>query len=210
MNVTIIGTGNMARGIGTRLIAGGHDVSVLGKETDAAEAVVADIDGEGRAKAGRSGDPISGDIVVLAVYYPAARETVEQYGDALAGKVVIDITNPVNESFDGLVTPPDGSAAQELARSAPGARVVKAFNTTFAGTLSEGRVGDQPLDVFIAGDDEDAKTTVARLAEDGGLNPIDAGPLKNARLLEPFAYFNIQLGYALGMGTQIGFKLLHG
>ena len=119
MNVTIIGTGNMARGIGTRLIAGGHDVTVLGKETEAAEAVVRDIDGKGRAEAGRSGDPISGDVVVLAVYYPDARKAVEQYGDALAGKVVIDITNPVNESFDGLVTPPDGSAAQELARSAP-------------------------------------------------------------------------------------------
>ena len=124
--------------------------------------------------------------MVLAVYYPDAREAVEQYGDALAGKVVIDITNPVNESFDGLVTPPDGSAAQELARSAPGARVVKAFNTTFAGTLSEGRVADQPLDVFIAGDDEDAKATVARLAEDGGLNPIDAGPLKRPGSSRPW------------------------
>ncbi len=208
MNVTIIGTGNMARGIGTRLIAGGHDVTVLGKETEAAEAVVGDIDGEGRAEAGRSGDPIAGDVVVLAVYYPDAREAVEQYGDALAGKVVIDITNPVNESFDGLVTPPDGSAAQELARSAPGARVVKAFNTTFAGTLSEGRVADQPLDVFIAGDDEDAKATVARLAEDGGLNPIDAGPLKRARELEAMGLLHMTLQGSLGTGFSTALKIL--
>ena len=208
MNVTIIGTGNMARGIGTRLIAGGHDVTVLGKETEAAEAVVGDIDGEGRAEAGRSGDPIAGDVVVLAVYYPDAREAVEQYGDALAGKVVIDITNPVNESFDGLVTPPDGSAAQELARSAPGARVVKAFNTTFAGTLSEGRVADQPLDVFIAGDDEDAKATVARLAEDGGLNPIDAGPLKRARELEAMGLLHMTLQGSLGTGFSTAVKIL--
>ena len=208
MNVTIIGTGNMARGIGTRLIAGGHDVTVLGKETEAAEAVVGDIDGEGRAEAGRSGDPIAGDVVVLAVYYPDAREAVEQYGDALAGKVVIDITNPVNESFDGLVTPPDGSAAQELARSAPGARVVKAFNTTFAGTLSAGRVADQPLDVFIAGDDEDAKATVARLAEDGGLNPIDAGPLKRARELEAMGLLHMTLQGSLGTGFSTALKIL--
>lgn len=99
--------------------------------------------------------------MVLAVYYPDAQTAVEQYGDDLSGKVVVDITNPVNEAFDGLVTPPDSSAAQELASRAAGARVVKAFNTTFAGTLSEGRVAGQPLDVFIAGDDEDAKATVA-------------------------------------------------
>lgn len=208
MNVTIIGTGNMARGIGTRLIAGGHDVTVLGKETEAAEAVVADIGNENRAKAGRSGDPIAGDVVVLAVYYPDAREAVEQYGDALAGKVVIDITNPVNESFDGLVTPPDGSAAQELARSVPGARVVKAFNTTFAGTLSDGRVADQPLDVFIAGDDEDAKATVARLAEDGDLNPIDAGPLKRARELEAMGLLHMTLQGSLGTGFSTAVKIL--
>jgi NADPH-dependent F420 reductase len=208
MNVTIIGTGNMARGIGTRLIAGGHDVTVLGKETEAAEAVVGDIGGEGRAEAGRSGDPISGDVVVLAVYYPDARKAVEQYGDAFAGKVVIDITNPVNESFDGLVTPPDGSAAQELARSAPDARVIKAFNTTFAGTLTEGGVAGQPLDVFIAGDDEDAKATVARLAEDGGLNPVDAGPLKRARELEALGLLHMTLQGSLGTGFSTAVKIL--
>ena len=104
----------------------------------------------------------------LAVYYPDAQAAVDQYGDSLSGKVVVDITNPVNDSFDGLVTPPDGSAAQELASRAPGARVVKAFNTTFAGTLNDGCVAGQPLDVFIAGDDEDAKATVAKLARTAG------------------------------------------
>src|SRR4051794_2477090 len=125
MDVTIIGTGNMARGLGKRLIAGGHDVTVLGKETDAAEAVVNDIGADGKARAGRTGDAIAGDVVVLAVYYPDARAAVEAYGDGLSGKVVIDITNPVNESFDGLVTPPESSAAQELAKVATGARLVK-------------------------------------------------------------------------------------
>ena len=208
MNVTIIGTGNMARGIGRRLIAGGHAVTVLGKEIDAAEAVVSDIGADGNARAGRSGDAIADDVVVLAVYYPDAQAAVEQYGDDLSGKVVVDITNPVNEAFDGLVTPPDSSAAQELASGAAGARVVKAFNTTFAGTLSEGRVAGQPLDVFIAGDDEDAKATVAKLATDGGLNPIDAGPLKQARQLEAMGLLHMALQSSLGTGFSSALKIL--
>lgn len=208
MNVTIIGTGNMARGIGRRLTAGGHTVTVLGKETAAAEAVVSDIGADGEARAGRSGDAIDDEVVVLAMYYPDAQAAVEQYGDGLSGKVVVDITNPVNEAFDGLVTPPDGSAAQELASSAAGARVVKAFNTTFAGTLTEGRVAGQPLDVFIAGDDEDAKATVAKLAEDGGLNPIDAGPLKQARQLEAMGLLHMTLQNSLGTGFSSALKIL--
>jgi predicted dinucleotide-binding enzyme len=208
MDVTIIGTGNMARGLGRRLIAGGHTVTVLGKRTEDAEAVVGDIGANGSAKAGRTGDAIADDVVMLAVYYPDAQAAVEQYGDSLSGKVIIDITNPVNESFDGLVTPPDGSAAQELARSAAGARLVKAFNTTFAGTLNDGRVAGQPLDVFIAGDDEDAKATAATLARDGGMNPIDAGPLKRARELEAMGLLHMTLQGSLGTGFSSAIKLL--
>jgi 8-hydroxy-5-deazaflavin:NADPH oxidoreductase len=208
MQITIIGTGNMARGIGRRLIAGGHAVTVLGKDTDDAEAVVSEIGADGSARAGRSGDAIADDVVVLAVYYPDAQAAVEQYGDDLSGKVVVDITNPVNETFDGLVTPPDSSAAQELAKTAAGARVVKAFNTTFAGTLIEGRVAGQPLDVFIAGDDEDAKATVATLAKDGGLNPIDAGPLKQARQLEAMGLLHMTLQSSLGTSFSSALKIL--
>jgi 8-hydroxy-5-deazaflavin:NADPH oxidoreductase len=145
---------------------------------------------------------------VLAVYFPDAQAAVEQYGDRLAGKVVIDITNPVNESFDGLVTPPDSSAAEELSRSAPEARMVKAFNTTFAGTLSEGSVAGQPLDVFIAGDDEDARATVSGLAKDGSLNPIDVGPLKRARLLEATGLLHMTLQGSLGTGFSSAIKVI--
>lgn len=208
MNVTIIGTGNMARGVGARLVAGGHELTVLGKETDAAEAVVEDLRAEGSAKAGRSGEAIADDVVVLAVYYPDAQAAVHQYGDGLSGKVLVDITNPVNETYDALVTPPDSSAAQELAASASGARVVKAFNTTFANTLNEGRVADQPLDVFLAGDDEDAKATVSRLVEDGGLRPIDAGPLKRARELEAAGLLHMSVQSALGTGFGSALKVL--
>ena len=198
----------MARGIGSGLVSGGHDVTVLGKETGDAKAVLSDIGAESSAKAGRSGEPIADDVVVFAVYYPDAKAAVEGYGDALSGKVVIDITNPVNETFDGLVTPPDGSAAQELAGSALGARVVKAFNTTFARTLGDGRVADQPLDVLIAGDDEEAKATVSKLVEDGGVRAIDAGPLKRARELEAAGFLHMTVQEPLGTGFASALKIL--
>jgi 8-hydroxy-5-deazaflavin:NADPH oxidoreductase len=208
MNVTIIGTGNMARGLGKRLIAGGHDVTVLGKETADAEQVVNEIGGDGSANAGQSGDEIADEVVVLAVYFPDATEAVEQYADALSGKVLVDITNPVNETMDGLVTPPDGSAAQELAERAQGARVVKAFNTTFAGTLGEGRVADHALDVFIAGDDDEAKATVSKLVEDGGLRPVDVGPLKRARELEAAGLLHMGVQETLGTGFGSALKIV--
>jgi 8-hydroxy-5-deazaflavin:NADPH oxidoreductase len=208
MNVTIIGTGNMARGIGKRLLAGGHELTVLGKETADAEEVVSEIGAEGSAKAGRSGDEIADEVVVLAVYYPDATAAVKQYSDALSGKVVVDITNPVQDDLDGLVTPPDSSAAQELAASAGGASVVKAFNTTFATTLGEGHVADQPLDVFLAGDDEEAKATVSKLVEDGGLRPIDAGPLKRARELEAAGLLHMSVQEKLGTGFGSALKVV--
>ena len=208
MDVTIIGTGNMARGIGSRLVAGGHRVTVLGKERGKAEAVVNELGGDGAAQAGRSGDEITDDVVVLAVYYPDAKAAVEQYGGGLSGKVLIDITNPVNETIDGLVTPPDSSAAQELAASAPGARVVKAFNTTFAGTLVDGEVAGQPLDVFLAADDEAAKATVSQLVEDGGLRAIDAGPLMRARELEAAGLLHMTMQDKLGTGFASALKVI--
>jgi predicted dinucleotide-binding enzyme len=206
MNVTIIGTGNMARAIGKRLVAGGHEVTVLGKEPSMAEEAVGAIGGS--AKGGQSGDPIGDDVVVLAVYYPDAEAAVERYGDGLSGKVVVDITNPVNESFDDLVTPPDGSAAQELAKRAPGARVVQAFNTTFANTLTAGEVAGTQLDVLIAGDDEEAKRTVARLVEDGGMRPVDTGPLKRARELEAAGLIHMGVQGTLGTGFGSALKVV--
>ena len=198
----------MARGLGKRLLAGGHQVTVLGKETSDAEQVVSEIGDGGSARAGRSGDEITDDVVVLAVYFPDAKAAVGQYGDALSGKVLVDITNPVNETFDGLVTPPDSSAAEELAKDAGGARVVKAFNTTFAGTLAEGSVADQPLDVFIAGDDAEAKSIVSKLAEDGGLRPVDVGPLKRARELEAAGLLHMGVQETLGTGFGSALKIV--
>jgi 8-hydroxy-5-deazaflavin:NADPH oxidoreductase len=206
MDVTIIGTGNMARGVGSRVLNGGHRLTVVGKDRERAWSVASDLGGE--VSTAVSGDPIEGDVVVLAVYYPDAREAVEQYRDQLAGKAVVDITNPVNDSFDGLVVPPDGSATRELSELAPDARFVKAFNTTFANTLTEGQVAGQPLDVLIAGDDAQAKDAVATLAADGGLNPIDVGGLERARELEALGLLHMTLQGELGTGYSSTVKIL--
>jgi len=208
MHVTLIGTGNMARGLGSRVLAGGHDLTVVGKDEQRAEAVAADLGGQGRVGTAVDGDPIEGEVVVLAVYYPDARAAVEQYADQLAGKVVVDITNPVNATFDGLVVPPDGSATNELAGLAPDARFVKAFNTTFARPLTQGEVDGQTLDVLIAGDDEDAKAQVAALARDGGLNPIDVGPQARARELEATGLLHMGVQNMLGTGFASALKIV--
>lgn len=208
MNVTIIGTGNMGRGIATRILAGGHGVTLLDREASKAEDLARELGGS--VDAGAVGDQISGDVVVLAVPYEAAAPLVRQYGEALSGKVVVDITNPVNlETFDGLVTPPDSSAAEEIQREAPeGVRVVKAWNTTFAGTLVAGEVAGHTLDVFVAGDDAGAKEAVKGLAESGGSNAIDAGPLRRARELERLGFLGMTLQGPLGLNFGSAWKLI--
>jgi len=208
MDITIIGTGNMARGIGSRALAGGHNLTVVGKDSESAQTVAADIGGDGSVKTAVTGESLEGEVVVLAVYYPDARAAVEQHADQLAGKVVVDITNPVDENLDGLVVPADGSATRELAGLAPDARFVKAFNTTFAGTLTAGEVSGHKLDVLIAGDDDEAKATVAGLARDGGLNPIDVGPQKRARELEALGLLHMALQHTLGTGFASTVKII--
>ena len=208
MRITIIGTGNMARGIATRLLAGGHDVTLLGTEADKAKDLAGELDGS--IDSGTTGDPIKGEMVVLAIPYEAAAPLVQEYGDALSGKVVVDITNPVDwDTMDGLVTPPESSAAEEIQKAAPeGARVVKAFNTTFAPTLVDSQVAGQPLDVFIAGDDDGVKETVAGLVRDGELVAIDAGSLRRARELERLGFLGISLQQPLGLDFQSAWKLI--
>ncbi|MEX2194259.1 MAG: NAD(P)-binding domain-containing protein [Thermoleophilaceae bacterium] len=211
MEITIIGTGNMARAIGTRAIAGGHDVTIVGKDEASAQEVVSELagaSGDGGVSGAAQGDPVTGDVVVLAVYYSDARDAVEQRANELTGKIVIDITNPVNESMDALVVPPDGSATDELAKLAPEARFVKAFNTTFAGTLVDGEVAGQPLDVLIAGDDEDAKQVTAALARDGGLNPVEVGGQARARELEALGLLHMGAQAQLGTNFASAVKIV--
>jgi 8-hydroxy-5-deazaflavin:NADPH oxidoreductase len=203
MDITIIGSGNMARGIATRALAGGHSVTVLGSNAPALAAALS-----GDVRAGGRGDALTGDVVVLAVPYGALDDVLRTYEGQLAGEVVVDITNPVDfASFTPLAVDA-GSAAQEIAQKAPEAKVVKAFNTTFAGTLVEGRVADAPLDVFVASDDEDAKRAGRQIAEDGGLRVVDAGPLARARELEALGYLHMAVQQSLDTGFSSAVKIV--
>jgi len=174
--VTIVGAGNMGRGIGTRVVAGGHQVEIVDRDPADAQQLAEDLGGA--ATALDPGSPFGGEVVVFAVYYPGIKDAVRQYTDQLAGKAVVDITNPIDtQTWDRLATPPGTSSAEEVQQLVPqGTPVVKAFNTTFAGTLVAGEVNGQQLDVLIAGDDAAAKDKVARLVSDSGLRPIDVGP----------------------------------
>ncbi len=206
MEITIIGTGNMARGIATRALQGGHGVTLLGTEQAKAETLAQELPGD--ARAGQVGDPLAGDLVVLAVWYQAVPDVLARYGDQLDGKVVVDITNPVDPETYAPLTVEAGSVAQEIATTVPGAKVVKAFNTTFAGTLVEGEVAGTPLDVFVAGDDDAAKGAVAQLVTDGGLRAIDVGPLALAHQLEGAGYLNMAVQPALGTNYGSALKVV--
>ena len=206
MDITIIGTGNMARGIATRALAGGHDVTLLGTEAAKAEALASELSGDVRT--GAVGDALAGAVVVPAVWYQALDDVLGRYGAQLAGKVIVDITNPVDPQTFQPLTVPAGSAAEEIAEKAPDAKVVKAFNTTFAGSLVAGQVDGQPLDVFVASDDDEAKQLVIRLAEDGGLRAVDAGPLAHAHQLEGLGYLHMAIQDGLGTGYGSTIKVL--
>jgi predicted dinucleotide-binding enzyme len=214
MNVTIIGAGNMGRGIGTRMVAGGHSVTFVDNNPEAAEKVAVEVrsaaTGNAKVSTASLGEVELGDVIFLAVWYGVNIELVKQLGNRLAGKIVVDIANPLNASFDGLATALDSSSAEDVAAAAVnGARVVKAFNTTFAGTLVAGQVGGQKLDVFIAGDDVDAKLKISRLVEDGGMRAIDSGPLNRARLIEGMQLLHILLQGTLGTNWMSTIKILN-
>lgn len=190
--IGILGKGNVGGALARGLQRAGQEVRAVGKDVNAIREAAS-----------------WGEVVFLAVPFGAIDDVVREAGDALAGKTVVDVTNALDANMNlaiGFTT----SGAEELQKKLPKARVVKAFNTVFAQHMDSGRLGDEPLSAFVAADDDEAKKGVLELARQIGFDAIDAGPLKNARLLEPLAFLNIQLGYGLGMGTQIGFKLLHG
>jgi predicted dinucleotide-binding enzyme len=172
--VSILGTGNMGTAIASIVEKSGHAVERFnGSDTDKS---------------------LTGEIVILAVPYPAVREVIAQRGEQLAGKVVVDITNPLNfDTFDSLVVPADSSAAAEIAAALPTSTVLKAFNTNFAATLASGTVGDVATTVLIAGDDTDAKAQLAEILTAGGLSALDAGALRRARELEALGFLQLTL-----------------
>ena len=184
-DITIIGSGNMARAIGTRAVAAGRSLQILSRSPEHAAKLATELGAD--TTSGGLGDIPEGDIVVLALYFGPAKEVATHYGDTLSGKTVVEISNPTDpDTFDSLTVEPGSSAAEEIAALLPGAELVKAFNTTFAGPLAAGSTGGMPLDVFIASDSEDAANTVASFAAAAGLRPLRVGGLRHARELEGF------------------------
>jgi predicted dinucleotide-binding enzyme len=182
ISISIVGVGNMASALAGRALAGGNTVEIIGRDPAKAKALAAALGG---VTVGTAGTTPAGDIVILAVPYASAAAVISQYGDALDRKVIVDITNPITPDFTGFLTPESSSGAQEIAKAAPvGAHVVKAFNTLPCDVLAAGSIGGRPVDVFIAGDDAQAKAQVSALIESLGMHPMDAGPLPMARALE--------------------------
>lgn len=189
-NITIFGQGNMGQAIASVFTAGGHSVDFVGQEGLSKEL---------------------GEVVVLAVPYGAVAGIIEANKTALAGKILVDISNPVDfNTMDDLVTPVGSSAAEEIAKLIPEARVVKGFNTTFAATLASQKVADQvTTTVQLASDDADAKSILAGYITDGGLKVIDAGNLKRARELEAMGFLQITLAVREEINWTAGFAVLN-
>ena len=202
MNITIVGAGNMGTALARQFAAAGHRVRITARHLDKAQAVAAGIAGVVALPAEQAvGDS---SVVIVATGYADAIPALRSLG-SMAGRVVVDITNPLTADYMGLTVGFSSSAAEELAKALPGAEVVKAFNTLFAPVLAAGPTlanGDVAT-VFYAGDSERAKRTIRALIESIGFEPVDAGSLRNARYLEPLAGLNIYLGYGAGLGTGI-------
>ena len=193
--ISIIGTGGMAAAIGGRTAKAGYTVEIINRDPAKARALANKL-GAG-ATTGTYGAALASDIVILAVPYGSAAAVVTDFGEALDGKVIIDITNPVAPDMSGLVTPHGSSGAQEIAKGAPAdAHVVKAFNTIFGHVLAKG----ERLDAFLAADDAEAKARASTFIESLGLRPLDVGGLQMAQTLEALGLMMIGLAKN-GAGT---------
>jgi 8-hydroxy-5-deazaflavin:NADPH oxidoreductase len=201
MKVAIIGTGNMGAGLASALAAAGHEVSIGARDLIKA-AALADKIGHGAVGGGIAAAAKLADVVILALSFGAAADAIK-HAEGLPGKVLVDISNPISPDYKELVIGHTTSAAEEIQKLAPQARVVKGFNTIFAQLLAlESRQG-QTLQVFVAGNDAAAKASVSDLATSAGFEAVDAGPLSNSRYLEPIGEMNIHFGYFLGKGPVV-------
>jgi 8-hydroxy-5-deazaflavin:NADPH oxidoreductase len=188
-HVSIIGTGNMGQAIAHLVTKAGHTVALFSQSDGAS--------------------PVTGDMVVLAVPYGAVADIIKQRRDELTGKVVVDITNPLDfETFDRLTVASNASATAEIAAELSRSRVVKAFNTNFAATLMTGTIGPHPSTVLVAGEDVEAKALVAEIVSDAGLRAIDAGGLARARELEALGFLQITLAANGKIAWSGGFALI--
>lgn len=189
--IAIIGRGNVGTALRRGLEGAGYEVKSTGNDSKEIRAIVA-----------------WGEILILAIPFGAIDDVLLVIGDAVQGKALLDVTNSLTPDYQlalGCTT----SGAEELQRKAPKAKVIKAFNTVFARNMSTGNIKGEKLTLFVAGDDGVSKNLVLSMGRDIGFDPVDAGPLTNARWVETLGYFNIQLGLTLKMGTDIGFRLVH-
>jgi len=193
MKIGIIGKGHVGNALATGLSRAGHEIKFGHRDPE-----------EPVAEAAKWGE-----VIIFAVPHDAVADVAEAVGSTADGKVVLDVTNAIGDNM-GLAVGFSTSAAEELQKMLPKARVVKAFNTVFAPNQSKGRLGGEQLTLFVAGDDAGAKETVMRFGREIGFDSVDAGPLKSARYLEPMAILLINMGYGLGMGTGIGYRLVKG
>lgn len=202
MKITILGSGNMAAAFAKQLSAAGHQVRVTGRSLAKATELAAQSRGAEGVELPAAAQ--GADAIIVATPYEAAAQALQSLGD-LSGKVVIDITNPLTPDYMGLTIGHDTSAAEQIAQALPGAQVVKGFNTLFAQVLAAGADlgAGRKATVFLASDSDRAKQTAKALAESMGFETMDAGPLKNARYLEPLAGLNIYFGYGAGLGTNV-------
>jgi len=207
--ISIIGSGGMAAAIGGLAAGAGYTVEIMSRDASKAQALADEIGSN--ATTGIFGALPAGDIVILAMPYSAVLDVVKQYGEQLAGKLIVDITNPVGPDLKSLVTPEGSSGTREIVQIAPAtAQVVKAFNSQFSHVLAASAVEQHRLDVFIAGDDAQAKAGIAAFVENLGMRPIDAGALDMARALEHVCLLSLGLVTHSVMHTRfsIGVSLL--
>lgn len=191
MKIGIIGRGRVGTALKRALEHRQYTIATAGKTAEAVREV-----GQ------------SAELIILAVPYIEIDAVVRELDGTADGKPLVDVTNALRGDRSFAVDV-NMSGAELLQGKLPAAKVVKAFNTVFAKHMLTGRIGDQALTAFAASDDLDAKARVLEMAREIGFDPVDAGPLRNAAWLEALGYFNIQLGYTLDMGVDIGFKLIH-
>lgn len=204
MKVAIIGAGNVGKALATSITRAGHDVTIAASTPQSAERAAREIGAQAAPSNAAAAD--GAEVVILAIPFASAgAQVARDIADAAAGSVVIDVTNPIRPDFSGLAT--DTSAAEEFQQLLPKAAVVKAFNTVFASNQADPTASDEPIDGFVAGDDDDAKRKVISLVESIGMRPLDVGPLRAARALEGMAFINIGLNAANGWGWTSAWRL---
>jgi 8-hydroxy-5-deazaflavin:NADPH oxidoreductase len=208
MKIGIIGSGNVGGTLGTRWAKGGHEVVFGSREPQSAKMRELVAKAGANARAASNAEVVkSSEILLISTPWPAARQIVESLGD-LGGKVLIDVLNPLKPDLSGVEIGTSTSAGEQVAAWARNARVVKAFNTVGFNIMENPGFGGDRAVMFYCGDDSAAKAQVKQLAGELGFEPVDAGPLRQARVLEPFAMLWISLALQYGVGREMAFKLL--